>query len=173
MKKHLQFSAISVPLWLMTLFALSLSSCGFHLRGAQTLPFDTIYLGFPPNSPLGSELARNIRAGTNTRVVDSAKDAQAILDVLGEGRERDVLSVNAQGRAREFTLRQRLTFKLRDPKGNEFLPATQVTVQRDVAFDDAQALAFEAETALLYRDMQTDLVQQILRRLAAVKGARG
>jgi LPS-assembly lipoprotein len=144
-------------------------ACGFQLRGAQRLPFDTIYLGFAPNSPLGSELTRNIRAGTRTRVVDDRKQAQAVLEVLGESRDREVLSVNAQGRAREFTLRQRLTFRLSDGKGAEYLGPTQVVVERDVAFDDAQALAFEAETELLYRDMQSDLVQQILRRLAAVK----
>ncbi|MGE5337869.1 MAG: LPS assembly lipoprotein LptE [Gemmatimonadota bacterium] len=161
-----------MSLWLILLFPLALSSCGFKLRGAQQLPFETIYLGFPANSPLGSELARNIRAGTSTRVVETAKDAQAVFEVLGENRDREVLSVNAQGRAREFTLRQRLTFRLHDGKGSEYLGPTQVVVQRDVAFDDAQALAFEAETALLYRDMQTDLVQQILRRLAAVKGVR-
>jgi len=146
------------------------SSCGFRLRGAQQLPFETIYLAFGPNSPLGSELARNIRAGTNTRVVDNAKDAQAVFQVLAESRDREVLSVNAQGRAREFTLRHRLTFRLHDSKGAEFLGATQVIVQRDLAFDDAQALAFESETTLLYRDMQTDLVQQLLRRLATAKG---
>jgi len=32
-------------------------------------------------------------------------------------------------------------------------------------------LAKESEEALLYRDMQSDLVQQILRRLAAIKPA--
>lgn len=148
------------------------TACGFRLRGAQQLPFETIYVGFGPNSPLGSELARNIRAGTSTRVVESAKEAQAVLEVLGESRDREVLSVNAQGRAREFTLRQRLTFRLHDGKGSEYLPATQVIVQRDVAFDESQALAFESEIALLYRDMQTDLVQQVLRRIAASKGVR-
>lgn len=149
------------------------AACGFRLRGARELPFETIYLGFGPNSPLGSELARNIRAGTSTKVVDNAKDAQAVFEILSQSTDREVLSVNAQGRAREFTLRQRLTFRLHDGKGSEYLGPTQVAVQRDVAFDDAQALAFEAETALLYRDMQTDLVQQILRRLAAAKGVRG
>lgn len=149
------------------------AACGFRLRGARELPFDSIFLGFGPNSPLGSELARNIRAGTSTRVVGSAKEAQAVLEVLSQSQDREVLSVNAQGRAREFTLRQRLTFRLHDGKGSEYLGATQIVVQRDVAFDDAQALAFEAESVLLYRDMQSDLVQQILRRLAAVKGVRG
>jgi LPS-assembly lipoprotein len=148
------------------------TACGFRLRGAQQLPFETIYVGFGPNSPFGSELARNIRAGTSTKVVESAREAQAVLEVLGESRDREVLSVNAQGRAREFTLRQRLTFRLHDGKGSEYLPATQVIVQRDVAFDESQALAFESEIALLYRDMQTDLVQQVLRRIAASKGVR-
>jgi LPS-assembly lipoprotein len=171
-KKSPSFSVFSVSLWLLLCIALAVSSCGFRLRGAQQLPFDTIYLGFEPNSPLGSELARNIRAGTNTKVVDTAKEAQAVFEVLGESRDREVLSVNAQGRAREFTLRQRLTFRLHDGKGSEYVGATPVVVQRDVAFDDAQALAFEAESALLYRDMQTDLVQQVLRRLAAAKSVR-
>jgi hypothetical protein len=40
-----------------------------------------------------------------------------------------------------------------------------------MAFDETQVLAKESEEALLYRDMQADLVQQIMRRLAAVKTA--
>jgi len=163
-------SAFSVLIGLLVLF--SLAGCGFKLRGAQQLPFDTIYLGFGPNSPVGSELARNIRAGTRTKVVDSAKDAQAVFDVLGESRDREVLSVNAQGRAQEFTLRLRLTFRVHDGKGVEYLGPTQVMVQRDVAFDESLVLAFESEAALVYREMQADLVQQLLRRLAAAKGMR-
>jgi LPS-assembly lipoprotein len=149
-----------------------LGACGFKMRGTYQMPFDTIYLGVAPNSALGADLARRITAGTNTKVVDEAKDAQAILEVLNETRTRDVLSVNAQGRAQEFTLRQTMTFRLHDGKGREFLGATQVAVKRDVAFDDSQTLAFESETELLYRDMQSDLVQQMLRRIAAVKGVK-
>lgn len=172
MKRRFRFFLFaSVPLWL-TLSSLALTSCGFKLRGAQQLQFETIYLGFGPNSPLGGELARNIRAGTSTRVVDAAAQAQAVLEVLGEGRERDVLSVNAQGRAREFTLRQRLAFRLHDGKGSDLIGPTQIVISREVAFDDAQALAFESQAALMYREMQSDLVQQLLRRLAAVKTTR-
>jgi LPS-assembly lipoprotein len=152
--------------------SLALSACGFKLRGAHQLPFASIYLGYGPNSQLGSELARNIRAGTVTTVVDNAKDAQAVFEVLGESRDREVLSVNAQGRAREFTLRQRLTFRVHDGNGADYLGATQVMVRRDLAFDEAQVLAFESESVLVYREMQADLVQQVLRRLAAAKEVR-
>ena len=39
---------------------------------------------------------------------------------------------------------------------------------RDISFND-QVLAKEAEEVLLYRDMQTDMVQQIVRRLSAAQ----
>jgi len=46
---------------------------------------------------------------------------------------------------------------------------TEIVQQRDISFNESAVLAKEAEEALLYRDMQTDIVQQLLRRLAAVK----
>jgi LPS-assembly lipoprotein len=149
--------------------ALALGACGFQLRGARDLAFPTIYLSAGTGSPLGAELARNIRAGTSTVVVPDRTKAAAVLDIVGEARDREILSLNAQGRAREYTLRYRLTFRLHDGKGRDFIPSTQIAVQRDVSFNEAQVLAKESEEALLYRDMQTDLVQQILRRLAAAR----
>ncbi len=150
---------------------LGLGACGFRLRGASDLPFKTLFLGFPPNSSFGAELARNLRAGTNTQIVTVRDQAQALLEIVGESREREVLSLNAQGRTREFQLRSALTFRLVDPTGRELIARTTLSARRDVAFNDAQVLAKESEEALLYRDMQSDLVQQLLRRLAAVQVA--
>lgn len=160
MRRALLAALLSAPL---------LANCGFKLRGARELPFETIFLGFPPNSPFGTELARNIRAGTRTRVIEQRAKADAVLEILSETREREVLALNAQGRAREFQLRLKLAFRLADNKGREFIAPTMLSAQRDVSFNDAQVLAKESEEALLYRDMQTDLVQQLLRRLAAAK----
>ncbi len=154
---------------LMALATTALSACGFHLRGASELPFKTIFLGFPPNSPFGAELARNLRAGTDTQVVTVREQAQALLEVVGQTREREVLALNAQGRAREFQLRTTLSFRLIDQAGRELIAPTTLSARRDVAFNDAQVLAKESEEALLYRDMQSDLVQQLLRRLASVQ----
>lgn len=148
------------------------SGCGFRLRGERTLPFETIFLGFGVNSPLGAELARNIRAGTRTDVVTDRSKAQAILEVLGESREREVLAVNAQGKTREYQLRLRFAFRVHDGKGNEYVPPSTVAIQRDIAFNEAQVLAREAEEAVMFRDMQSDLVQQVLRRLAAAQVAK-
>lgn len=148
---------------------LLLAGCGFTLRGTQQLPYPTIALNVPPNSPLGIELARIIRTGTGTKILEDPTKAAAVFDLIGEVRDRQVQIVNAQGRATEYTLRDRLRFRLRDAQGREVIEPTELLVQRDISFNDSQRLSKESEEALLYRDMQTDLVQQLLRRIAAAK----
>ena len=151
-----------------------LSACGFQLRGSNgetALPFKTILVGFPETSPLGTELKRYIRASGNTEVVTDPQTAQAILDVLSETREKAILSKNTQGRVREYTLYYKLRFRVRDNKNNELLAPTDIILKRDISFNESQVMAKESEEALLYRDMQSDLVQQMLRRLQALKPA--
>jgi LPS-assembly lipoprotein len=149
----------------------TLAGCGFHLRTVQDLPFATLYLNLPETSPLRAELARTLRGGTHTQLTDKAATAEAVLELIAEAREREVLSLNAQGRAREYLLRYRLAFRLHDGKGRELVGPTELRAQRDVSFNDSQILAKESEEALLYRDMQTDIVQQLLRRMAAARPA--
>ena len=152
--------------------ALSLSGCGFALRKAPDFAFATLYSGLPETSPLGVELRRSLQSGGKVRVISDSRqinEAQVILDVLGEQREKVVLSRNAAGLVREFQLRTRFTFKLRTLAGKELIPVTEIMQQRDISFNESAVLAKEAEEGLLYRDMQTDIVQQLMRRLAAVK----
>ena len=152
------------------LAAALLGGCGFALRGRQQLPYPTIFLNVPANSPLGIELARAIRTGTGTRIVSDATQTAASFDLLGESPGEHVnLIVNAQGRTTDYTLRYRLRFRVRDAQGREVIETTELAVQRDISFNDSQRLSKESEEALLVRDMRADLVQQLLRRLAAAK----
>jgi len=162
-----QRTARSVARWVT--LAVTLAGCGFHLRGEEKLPFETIYLNTPPNSPLGAQLSREIRSGTETRTVSQANEANAVLDILGESRDKDILTLNAQGRAVEYKLIYRLRFRLHDGKGREYIGPTELRAQREISINDSQVLSKESEESLLYRDMQTDLVQQLLRRIAAVR----
>lgn len=148
---------------------LGISACGFHLRSAVQMPFDSIYIGFSPTSPLGVELRRYIRATTNTIIESDVKQAQAVLDVLAENQNKEVLTITSQGQVREFELQYRVTFRLHDGKGKEFIAPSTIALKRTVSFNDGALLAKESEEALLYREMRADLVQQLLRRLAAAK----
>ena len=158
----------------VVLAAAVLAGCGFQLRGTNgqyNLPFQSIWLSFPETSPLGTELKRNLRAAETVRIESDASRAQALFDVLAESRGKTILSLNSLGRVREYTLSYTLVFRVRDANNRELLAPTELTLRRNIAFDESQVLAKESEEALLYRDMQGDLVQQILRRLAAIKRA--
>ena len=145
----------------------ALVSCGFQLRGRASLPFETLFI--PGSSPLVVQVKRNVAAGTQTKLVSGDRDAQAVLGFTHEVREKVILSFNTDGRVREFQLRYRVGYRLYDPKGRDFIPANEILLTRDISFNDAQLLAKEAEEELLYRDMQTDMVQQLIRRLAAAR----
>ncbi|MGH8833213.1 MAG: LPS assembly lipoprotein LptE, partial [Polaromonas sp.] len=124
------------------------------------------------SSPLRVELRRSLESTRRVKVITDGRqinDAQVILDVLADQREKVVLSRNASGLVREFQLRLRFRFRLRTPAGKELIPDTEILQQRDISFNETAVLAKEAEEGLLYRDMQSDIVQQIMRRLAAVK----
>jgi LPS-assembly lipoprotein len=147
---------------------LVLAACGFHLRGSAPVPFQTLYI---PNAKTGIalDLKRNIEAGTNAKVVDDPKSADAILELSGESREKIILSLTGTGRVREFRLRYRVSYRVHDGKGGEYVPPSIVQLSRDVTYNDAEILAKEAEEQLLFRDMQSDMVQQVMRRLASAE----
>jgi len=156
---------------MMVALAVTLTACGFKLRGSEgyNLPFHSIYVGFGETSPLGVELRRNLRGLDGLKVLETAKGAEAQLDVVSETRGKTILSLNTQGRVREYLLTYNLVFKVRNAEGVELLGPTEIALKRNIAFNEDAILAKETEEALLVRDMQTDLVQQILRRLAAIK----
>ncbi len=155
---------------LFTLAGVS-AGCGFRLRGAANIPFETIALQGAEGSAFAVELRRNIQANRNVRVVDDPKLAQAILQIAGISQERRILSLSGSGRVREFQLIYRVSYRVHDGKGRELIAPGQVVLRRDITFDDSQVLAKEQEEILLVRDMQSDAVQQLMRRLAAASRA--
>lgn len=169
---HIQRRRLAGALAIAT--ATIVSGCGFQLRGSNgkgLLPFKTVYTNVAGTSSLGAELKRYIRASGETAIVDDPKQAEVILDILSETRDKAILSLNSQGRVREYTLYYRLSFQAKDSKNKELIPPSEIVLKRDISFNEAQVMAKESEEALLYRDMQSDMVQQLLRRLAAAKPA--
>ena len=156
---------------LATSMTLAFAGCGFALRKAPNLAFKSLFSPFAEGSLLGTELKRSLESGGNVRVISDVRQidqAEVILDVLQDQREKTVVAVNASGQVREFQLRIRFQFKLRSAKGKDLIPVTEIVQQRVISFNESAVLAKETEEGLLYREMQSDIIQQIMRRLAAV-----
>ncbi len=159
-------------LFVLGTVAAALAGCGFQLRQTGDFPFRTLYAGFPTTSPLGAELSRQLRGTGRIELLTEAKQAQqaeVILDILQEQRQRVVVGTNASGQVRELQLRMTVIFRLRTPEGLEWIEPAELYQQRDLSFNETAALSKEVEEAMLYRDMQNDIVQQIVRRLSRVK----
>ncbi|OGA65032.1 MAG: hypothetical protein A3G81_16240 [Betaproteobacteria bacterium RIFCSPLOWO2_12_FULL_65_14] len=152
----------------LTPFLVVIAACGFQLRGTADVPFKTLYLPGATGG-IALDLKRHIQAGTNATVVDDPKQADAVLQFSHESREKEILSLTGTGRVREFRLRYRVGWRVHDGKGGEYVPQNSLELTRDVSFNDAEVLAKEAEEQLLFRDMQSDMVQLIMRRLSAAQ----
>lgn len=148
---------------------LSLSACGFHLRGLgeqQPLAFATLNLTAPAGG-LGDALNRQLSLRPDLQLVP-AKDAEAVLVVESENVDKQILTVNKSGRVSEYQLIYRARFKLQQ-QSRDWIPSTEITLRRDYSFDENNVLGKDAEEQILLRDMRTDAAQQILRRMAALK----
>jgi LPS-assembly lipoprotein len=154
---------------LLLVSSLLLSACGFQLRGAYNLPYESLYVDLPAGSVIGAGLKRQIRAGNGTRLAETKEEAQGTFIQVTELRERQILSLSSSGRVREVRLRFRYAYRVVDPKGRDLVPTTGLELSRDATYDDSAVLAKDQEEQLLWRDMENDLVQQLLRRLSAVK----
>ena len=152
--------------------ALLTAGCGFRLRGTPNFAFKSIYVNAPEGSALGDELRRALTANSALRVLTNPQqmlEAEVILDVLADRREKTVLGTSSAGQVREFQLRTLFSFRLRTPQDKDLIELAELQQQRDISYNETAALAKENEEALLYRDMQSDLVQQVMRRLSSVR----
>lgn len=151
----------------------TLTACGFRLRGVPQFSFRTLYVQAPAGSQLARELRRTLQGagGGLTLLTEPAQlpQAEAVLELQPEQQERVVVGLNASGQVRELQLRLRVHFRLRGQQGQEWIPDTEMLQQRDISYNETIALSKEGEEAMLYRNMRTDMVQQLMRRLAAVK----
>lgn len=146
-----------------------LAACGFQLRGTATLPFSSIFVQAAPTSVFATQVKRAVRSGTGTHVTDQKERAEVILQIMSEAQEKQILSLSGGGRVSEYVLRYRVSFRLTDGKNREHIPASEIVLKRDFTYNDQQVLAKEQEEQLLYRDMRSDAVQQLVRRLQTAK----
>lgn len=153
----------------MILIAMTLSACGFQLRGQATLPYKTLFIETIGYSQFATDLERAVRLGSATSIVASRAEAEAILKIVSESQENRIIALSSGGKVLEYELRYTVAYRLTDRAGVELAKPGQIDLHRDMTYDDTEVLAKESEQLLLFRDMKADAVQQMLRRLSLAK----
>jgi len=144
------------------------AGCGFQLRGAAPLPFDTVYSTAPPGSAFGAELRRTLRLQGAT-LTETREAARVRIDLLGEALEREITALSTSGRPREYQIRLRVRWQARDANEADLIGPNDLVLRRPITALDAQGVVSQNEEEVLVRDMRSDAVRQIVRRLSTVK----
>lgn len=160
---------------LLAAMALSplLGACGFRLRGMPVFVFRSIYIQAGRGSQVGLLLRRNLESSSDKLTVlhdpASPDQAEVICQIVSEQQQRVVVGMNVAGQVREIELRLIVSFSLRTPGGDELIAPTEIRQVRNVTYNETNALSKAAEEEMLNKDMRNDIVQQLIRRLSAVK----
>ena len=160
---------------LLAAMALSplLGACGFRLRGVPNFVFRSIYIQAGRGAPVGRDLTRNLEASSDKLTVlkdpASPDQAEVICQIISEQQQRIIVGSNVAGQVREVELRLLVRFSLRTPGGDELIAPVEIRQIRNVTYNETNANSKAAEEVMLTNDMRKDIVQQIIRRLAAVK----
>lgn len=152
---------------LVACLLLALSGCGFHLRGAVTLPpvMEITYIeAQQPYAGMAAALREQLRSA-GARLTDQRNEASAVLRILQHRSERRVLSVGSRGKASEYELFEEVVFDLLKPDGSTILERQSLRLTRDLVFDETQLLGKIEEASDIRRQMQRSLAGDIIARI--------
>ena len=157
---------------LIALPTLFTTACGFKLRGSVSIPYKAIAITGTPSPLLRSDLEMMILTGSDSRVVNNAKDADLILDIIREVNSREILAYNSTGQISAYRLNSRVAFMATDQNGVDVVPESEIYVTRDMDFSVSTVLATDVQMAQFTNEMRSNLALQILRRVAATARPR-
>ena len=116
-----------------------------------------------------SELKRALEGAGSAKLVPTASAAQVIVDIPTIADEKDVLSLSPAGSVQEYGLVMRVNFRVHDADGLDWLPPGEIVIRRSYTFNSSEVLARDIEEQRLLREMQSDAIAQLIRRLQAAK----
>ncbi len=147
----------------------SLAGCGLHLRGHGSrdanFAFRSIYIQAPGETAFTASLRRMLE-NRKLSVASAPGQQDLTLNIAYEATEKQISALSASGHVIEYLLRYRVSLRAYDRQLDDWLPATEIQLQRVLPYDDTLVLAKQQEELMLYDDMRTDAAQQVIRRLA-------
>jgi LPS-assembly lipoprotein len=148
--------------------ALLLDACGFHPRGAAPLPPEMTITCLEGYDTLTDDF-RTALESHGARVTRNRGKATAILKILKNDSGTDVLSVDLSGRVLEYRIYQNIDFEVIAADGHMLVDQQSVTASRVMKFNVNGVLGSEREWETIRRELQRDVVNLAMLRIAATK----
>ena len=155
---------------LLIIITLTLSSCGFQLRGTGGITdvnLGSILLQAPADSTIAAEVRSQLQMA-EVELVQTTEQAELILSLDGEHFERTVLSVAPDsGKVEEYLLTLGINLSLTDRASQPLLAGENLTASRDYPFDENAVLGMFSLETRIREDLSRQIAAGIIRRLNA------
>ena len=92
-----------------------------------------------------------------------------LLELVGEENEKRILSLSGSGKVNEFELYYRVHYRTRLAGDALWSQVQTVEARRDYSYSDTELLAKQGEEKRLNEDMQNSVLNNLIRRLSALK----
>ncbi len=157
----------------LALFSLAtLSACGWRVRGKIDLPYKNLFLSGSMTPEFRDTLEMYLRVN-DINLVKSVKEADLVLEIITEQNAKQVLSYNGSGQITAYRIISRIAFRAFNPDGIELMPESDIYLTRDIDFNQANIQSFDLLVTEFVKNMRVDIVNQLMRRLSAIKKLPG
>lgn len=146
-----------------------LSACGFQLAAKANLDpiFERTHISYQAGTAAMAELMTAQFQANDMSLVDR-DTASAHLELLYENQTKEILSVDENGKAREYELILQVGINLSDAEGNVIIRNQDVRLSRDFLFEINDVLGKSSEREQIYQEMREDIARLIIYRLQAI-----
>ena len=158
-------------LTLIVLLTTAITACGWHLRGSYSLPPEITPIAVDGGG-IAARLRNSLRSGS-ALARSSGDPAASDLEILEEGDNRRVISVNADGNVDEFEVRYSVRWQLTAPGSDDssrriLIAPTTFRANRNFDYSTSTVLSTNEQERRLVEEMRDDIAQRILFRLQGV-----
>ena len=150
-----------------TFIFISLTACGFQMRGTQSLTVAKItHLNL--RSVSADALTREVRTQLQMDGVTVSSAADYTLTLANETYKRSILSISPKtGKAEEFQLMLSARVSISKKSMKDLVSNDAITASRDYLFDEDALLGKASEERVLKENLRRQLAAAVIRRLNA------
>jgi LPS-assembly lipoprotein len=153
-------------LHLVLILTLTLSACGFHLRGANEFHYKTAMIS--GNGQIIPALTKTLTKN-GLSIVSNLNQAEIRVELLKEEYEKRILSLSGAGKVTEYELYYRVHYRTKTNGDALWSSPQTLEARRDFSYSDANLLAKQIEERQLNENMQKEVLNSLVRRLSALK----
>lgn len=149
---------------LILVLCLTITACGFHLRGEDSIPMPLRVMYLKTNQPYGEFEAKLKRTFNSIGITltDSPVNAPIIFEIEQSSLSYSQLSIGTSNQATVYSVVYTVRFGIYDSRDHTLLPAQDISSTSNLTLAANQVLGASNQIDLLSQQLQYDIITRIL-----------